>query len=149
MRCRWSIKRAALAVVVSAFCVAPAGAAGGLGARDLSEATLEDLMNIEVTTVSKKEQKVSQSAAAIYVITQEDIRRSGMSSVPELLRMVPGLQVAQAQGGQWAISARQCGLSIFRSNVTISTAVRAASAPLGIPSLELSVADWAAQSSRW
>ena len=63
-------------------------------------------MNIEVTTVSKKEQKVSQSAAAIYVITQEDIRRSGMTSVPELLRMVPGLQVAQAQGGQWAVSAR-------------------------------------------
>ena len=63
-------------------------------------------MNIEVTTVSKKEQKASQSPAAIYVITQEDIRRSGMTNVPDLLRMVPGLQVAQAQGGQWAVSAR-------------------------------------------
>src|SRR5262249_18273860 len=74
--------------------------------RDLSEATLEDLMNMEVTTVSKKAQKISQAPAAIYVLTQEDIRRSGMNSVPELLRMVPGLQVAQAQSGQWAISAR-------------------------------------------
>ncbi len=63
-------------------------------------------MNIEVTTVSKKEQKLSQAPAAIYVITQEDIRRSGMTSIPDLLRMVPGLQVTQIQGGAWAITAR-------------------------------------------
>jgi iron complex outermembrane receptor protein len=75
-------------------------------ARDLTEASLEDLMNIEVTTVSKKEQKLSQTPAAAYVLTQEDIRRSGMTSVPDLLRMVPGLQVAQIQGGSWAVSAR-------------------------------------------
>jgi iron complex outermembrane receptor protein len=62
-------------------------------ARDLTEASLEDLMNIEVTTVSKKEQKLSQAPAAIFVITQEDIRRSGMTAIPDLLRMVPGLQV--------------------------------------------------------
>ena len=74
--------------------------------RDLSEATLEDLMSIEVTTVSKKDQKLSGAPAAIYVITQEDIRRSGMTSLPDLLRMVPGLQVGQIQGGVWAISAR-------------------------------------------
>jgi iron complex outermembrane receptor protein len=82
------------------------GAAAEKSARDLSDATLEDLMNIEVTTVGKKAQKISQSPAAVYVLTQEDIRRSGMNSVPELLRMVPGLQVAQTQGGQWAIGAR-------------------------------------------
>src|SRR4029077_4036155 len=81
-------------------------AQGQKPARDLTEASLEDLMNIEVTTVSKKEQKLSQTPAAVYVITQEDIRRSGMTSLPDLLRMVPGLQVAQIKGGQWAVSAR-------------------------------------------
>src|SRR5262245_34867016 len=75
-------------------------------APDLGEATLEDLMNIEVTTVSKKDQKLLEAPAAIYVITQEDIRRSGMSTLPELLRLVPGLHVGQIQGGLWAISAR-------------------------------------------
>jgi iron complex outermembrane recepter protein len=67
---------------------------------------VEDLMNIEVTSASKKEEKISQIAAAIYVITQEDIRRSGLTSVPELLRMVPGLDVAHVDAGKWAISAR-------------------------------------------
>ena len=79
---------------------------GQKAARDLTEASLEDLMNIEVTTVSKKEQKLSQTPAAVFVITQEDIRRSGMTSLPDVLRMVPGLQVGQIQGGAWAVSAR-------------------------------------------
>src|SRR5207247_2421742 len=70
-------------------------AAGQKPARDLTEASLEELMNIEVTTVSKKEQKLAQAPAAIYVITHEDIRRSGMTSLPDLLRMVPGMQVGQ------------------------------------------------------
>ena len=68
--------------------------------------SLEDLMNIEVTSVSKKEQKLSQVAAAIFVITQEDIRRSGATNIPDLLRMVPGLDVAQINGSTWAIGAR-------------------------------------------
>src|SRR3984957_6418873 len=73
--------------------------------RDLTDVSLEDLMNIEVTTVSKKEQKLSQAPAAVFVITQEDILRSGMTSIPDLLRMVPGLQVGQMQGGAWGVSA--------------------------------------------
>ena len=52
-------------------------------------------MNVEVTSASKKEQKLSEVAAAIFVITQEDIRRSGASGMPDLLRMVPGVNVAQ------------------------------------------------------
>ena len=62
---------------------------------DLTQLTLEDLINIEVTSVSKKTQKLSEAAAAIFVITQEDIRRSGATCIPEALRMVPGLQVAK------------------------------------------------------
>jgi len=60
------------------------------GVRDLTEATLEDLMSVEVTTVSKKQQKLSRTAAAVYVIKQEDIRRSGATNSPDVLRMAPG-----------------------------------------------------------
>jgi len=73
---------------------------------DLTQKSLEDLMSIEVTSVSKREQKTSQAAAAIFVITSEDIRRSSAQNIPDLLRMVPGLDVAQIDAGKWAISAR-------------------------------------------
>jgi iron complex outermembrane receptor protein len=73
---------------------------------DLTKLNIEDLMNIEVTSVSKKEQKLSRTAGAVFVITQEDIRRSGAENIPDLLRMVPGLQVAQINGSTWAITAR-------------------------------------------
>jgi iron complex outermembrane receptor protein len=63
-------------------------------------------MNIEVTSVSKKEQKLSRVAAAVFVITQEDIRRSGATNIPDLLRLVPGLDVAEIDANTWAISAR-------------------------------------------
>jgi iron complex outermembrane receptor protein len=68
--------------------------------------SLEDLMNVEVTSASKKEQKLSRVAAAIFVITQEDIRRSGATNIEDALRMVPGLDVAQINGSTWAIGAR-------------------------------------------
>src|ERR1019366_9945665 len=68
--------------------------------------TLEQLVNVQVTSVSKKQTDLFKSPAAIYVITQEDIRRSGLTSIPELLRMVPGLDVARIDATHWAISAR-------------------------------------------
>ena len=67
---------------------------------------LQDLLSMEVTTVSKKEQSISETAAAVFVITQEDIRRSGATAIPELLRMVPGFQVARVDANTWAISSR-------------------------------------------
>ena len=67
---------------------------------------LEDLMEIEVTTVSKQARKIGESPAAVTVITQEDIRRSGATSIPELLRMVPGLHVAQIDANHWSVSSR-------------------------------------------
>lgn len=63
-------------------------------------------MNIEVSSVSKKTQRLSQTAAAVYVITGEDIRRSGATSIPEVLRMAPGIQVARIDSSKWAVSAR-------------------------------------------
>jgi len=73
---------------------------------DLTQATLEDLMNVQVTSVSKKEQKLSKAGAAVFVITQDDIRRSGATNIPDLLRMVPGVDVAQIDASAWAISIR-------------------------------------------
>ena len=73
---------------------------------DLSALGLEELMEIEVTTVSKKEQKLFASPAAVYVITQEEIHRSGFTSIPEALRLAPGLQVARIDADKWAITAR-------------------------------------------
>ncbi len=75
-------------------------------AADLTRATLEDLMNIEITSASRKEQRVDDVAGAIYVITHDEIRRSGMTTVPDLLRLVPGVQVAQINANKWAVSVR-------------------------------------------
>jgi iron complex outermembrane receptor protein len=81
---------------------------------DLATVTLEDLMNIEITSASRKEQRAEDVPAAVYVITREDIRRSGMKSVPELLRLVPGVQVAQINANKWAVSVR--GFNNLQSN---------------------------------
>lgn len=73
---------------------------------DLLQMSLEDLGKIKITTVSRKSESWSSAAAAVYVITQEDLRRSGVNSLPEALRMAPGLDVARANSRQWAISSR-------------------------------------------
>jgi len=73
---------------------------------DVTAMSMEDLMNLQVTSVSKRTQKVADAAAAIFVITQEDIRRSGATSVPEALRLVPGLEVARIDQNKWAIGSR-------------------------------------------
>src|SRR2546426_5628722 len=70
---------------------------------DVTAMSMEDLMNMQVTSVSKRTQKVADAAAAIFVITQEDMRRSGATSIPEALRLVPGLQVARIDQNKWAI----------------------------------------------
>jgi iron complex outermembrane receptor protein len=85
---------------------APRPATQASGSQDLSQVSLEDLMNIQVTSVSKKEQKMSQAAAAIFVVTQEEIARSGATNIPDLLRMVPGMDVSQINANTWAVSAR-------------------------------------------
>ncbi len=73
---------------------------------DVTAMSMEDLMNLQVTSVSKHTQKVADAAAAIFVITQEDIRRSGATSIPEALRLVPGLEVARIDQNKWAIGSR-------------------------------------------
>jgi len=72
----------------------------------LKKLSVEELMNIEVTSVSRRPEKLSETASAIQVVTGEDIRRSGASSIPEALRLADNLQVAQKGSQGWGISAR-------------------------------------------
>ena len=73
---------------------------------DLTERTIDELRNIEVTTVSKKPERFMDVAAAVYVITAEDIRRSGVRTIPDALRMVPGVEVAQIDANKSAVAIR-------------------------------------------
>jgi iron complex outermembrane receptor protein len=72
----------------------------------LKRMSLDELTNLEVTTVSKRPEKLTETASAIQVITGEDIRRSGAANVPEALRLAPNLRVAQVNAHAWVISAR-------------------------------------------
>src|SRR5437016_3446731 len=73
---------------------------------ELKKMTLEELMDINVTSVARTADPLSRTAAAVTVITAEDIRRSGATNVPEILRLAPGVNVARFGSGSWAISAR-------------------------------------------
>ena len=92
---------AGLLTWTSAFRIAHA-----LSTDELVEMSLEELMQIEVTTPGKKTQKLSGVPAALFVLTQEDLHRSGATNIPDALRMVPGLQVARIDSSKWAVSAR-------------------------------------------
>jgi iron complex outermembrane receptor protein len=74
--------------------------------RDLADLTLEELGNIEITSVSRKPERLGDAAASVFVITAEDIRRSGVTSLPEALRLAPNLLVAQTNASGYSISAR-------------------------------------------
>ena len=73
---------------------------------ELKQLNVEDLMNVQVTSVARHPERLLEAASAIQVITQEDIRRSGATSIPEALRLADNLQVAQKNSHDWAISAR-------------------------------------------
>lgn len=73
---------------------------------DLTELSLDQLLDMEVTSVSKSAEKFTEAAAAIHVITSQDIARSPFRSIPELLRTVPGIHVARISTGSYAITAR-------------------------------------------
>ena len=75
-------------------------------ARDLKHLSFEELLDVEVTSVSRKQEQLRAAPAAIAVLTSEDIQRSGATTLPETLRGVPGLHVAQINANEWAISSR-------------------------------------------
>jgi len=95
--------------------VAPVHTASAQSAApQIAGASLEELMNIEVTSVAKKEQPLSKTGAAVFVISAEDIRRSGSNNIADVLRIAPGVEVAQIDANQWAISIR--GFNSLYSN---------------------------------
>ena len=104
------VRRALLVTSAAALLSAPltAAAAESLAAAtaNLGDLSIEDLANIDISSVSKAEQPLSEAAAAIYVITHDDIVRSGATRLAEILRLAPNLQVAQVTGDSYAISAR-------------------------------------------
>jgi iron complex outermembrane recepter protein len=88
---------------------APARAADAPEPTDLTTIGLEDLMQLEVTSVSRREEPLFRAASAIAVLTADDIARSGATNIPDLLRTVPGMNVAQINANTWAVSARGFG----------------------------------------
>ena len=96
---------AATAAAMSAFAQASTADAGA-SENDFARMSLEELANLDVTSVSKNPEPLSQAAASIFVISRDDIRRSGATRLPEVLRLAPNLQVAEVSASQYAISAR-------------------------------------------
>lgn len=99
---RWFQVGLLLLLVAGAATAAAAASYAG----DLTALSIEELMAIEFSSLSRKSQRLSDTPAAAFVITAEDIRRSGATSVPEALRMVPGIQVARIGADKWAVSSR-------------------------------------------
>ena len=91
-------------VLAGLFCLAASTLAN---AQDrFLDLDLKDVLELEITSVSKKPQTVSKAAAAIFVITGDDIRRMGVQTLPDALRMAPGIEVAQISASAWAVTAR-------------------------------------------
>src|SRR5258708_720987 len=96
----------AATLLTISICCAPAEAEGSSTIGELKQLNVEDLMNVEVTSVSRHPERLLAAASAIQVITQEQIGRSGARSIPEALRLADNLQVAQKNSHDWAITAR-------------------------------------------
>jgi iron complex outermembrane receptor protein len=100
------------AVTVALSCFVAGANAQTLATSSLADLSLEELANLEVTSVSRRAERLADAPAALYVITGDDIRRSGVTSLPEALRLAPNLEVARIDARQYAISARGFNNSI-------------------------------------
>ena len=76
---------------------------------DLTELSLEELMSLEVTTVVKKSVKLLDVPASVFVLSSEDINRSGYRLIPDVMRLSPGMEVSSIDANKWAVSARGFG----------------------------------------
>jgi iron complex outermembrane recepter protein len=92
-----------------------ASGSGQTGPAALKAMSLEELSQIEVTTPSKEPVKAFRSPVAIYVITGEDIRRSGVTTIPDALRLAPGVEVARIDSSKWSVGIRGFGTRLSRS----------------------------------
>jgi len=99
LRCRSVV----LAIILGLL---PVRWAGAQSLQELGRLSIEELASIEITSVSKHAESLNEAAAAVYVITGDDIRRAGVTSLPEALRLAPNLEVARVDARSYAISAR-------------------------------------------
>jgi iron complex outermembrane receptor protein len=102
------VRRGPTIFVVGACLAGPiaSAAANGDAVSTLKQLSIEELLNTDVTSVSKTAEHLSDAAAAVFVITRDDIVNSGARSLPEILRLAPNLQVAQVTATSFAITAR-------------------------------------------
>jgi iron complex outermembrane receptor protein len=92
---------------------------GQEGPRNLSLLSLEELADVETTTSTRIPTELSKVPSAVFVITQEDIRRSGVRSLPEALRLAPGVQVARIDANKWAVGLRGFGSRLSRAMLVL------------------------------
>jgi iron complex outermembrane recepter protein len=95
-----------IARIRAMICILPFSIATAAAAEPFEELSLEDLTKAEISSVSRRSQSVANVPAAAFVISAEDIRRSGAQALPDVLRMAPGIEVAQVDNGRYAVSAR-------------------------------------------
>src|SRR5258708_26304 len=107
--------RAVLAGMLILFVVRGAPAEESDKSKPVAAMTLEELAEVEVTTVSKRPESRLEAAAAVYVITQEDIRRSGVTTLVDALGLAPGVEVARINASQWAVGIRGFASRLSRS----------------------------------
>ncbi|HVT36573.1 MAG TPA: TonB-dependent receptor plug domain-containing protein, partial [Nevskiaceae bacterium] len=127
------MKRARAGMLLLCAALAPAArgaqAAAAEDAHALGELSIEQLMNITVTSVAKKAENLIDAAAAVTALSADDLRRSGAGSVAEALRMVPGMDVAAVDASQWAISARGFN-ELYANNLLVLVDGRAVYTPV-------------------
>jgi iron complex outermembrane receptor protein len=95
----------------------------------LKQLSLAELGNVEVTTASKEPEEVWKTPAAVFAITQDDIRRSGATSIPEVLRLAPGVEVAQVDSDHWSVGIRGFG-AVLASKLLVMIDGRSVYTPL-------------------
>ena len=122
-----AVAAVAMAGVARAETIAPADRT----VEELKDFSLEDLANLTVTSVSKRAEPLSQAAASIFVITADDIRRSGATSLPEALRLAPNLEVARINAGQYAITARGMNSAESSNKLLVLVNGRSVYEPIG------------------
>ena len=94
-------------MMITVYCHANIAIAADMRATPaLLDLSIEELMKVEVITASRRSQKLAETPFAVFVITQDDIKRSGVTSIPEALRMAPGVEVTRIGTDKWAINIR-------------------------------------------
>jgi iron complex outermembrane receptor protein len=121
------------AAVVAGYCLASPGALAQTATTvaDLSRLSIDELANVEIESVSKRPEPLSQAAAAVYVISADDIRRSGATSLPEALRLAPNLEVARINAYEYTITARGFNSPEASNKLQVLIDGRSVYSPLG------------------